>query len=1181
MQRRLYSLRITNIPKRTMVHNLLASALPREGVIRFRVCLSLALFSLFLHSLQAQSPEMELIYVKHSDRFESEAVNGQQVTTFVGNVEIEHDETRITCDKATYFKDEGRVLLNGDVDIVQTTRSIWADRIEYFERTREVIGVGDLIKIVDFEKGVTAIGGHVQYCLESESGILTRSPSLVKKSEDGRIEASLEGDTLQIYSQETIVVARGDSVRLVDRENDIEIRGTFLSYDYEQRYGIATQGPTILKRDEEEKAFVTVMSDTAEVFSKDELFVTSGNVRIERAKFRAQGDRALFKERGERITLKGNPILQQSSNRLIGDEIELSLDSLSLTKVASIGNARATSASGGDSLDESADVSEMSGKHIALYLKNEEAESLVVTGNATSLYQAKEGQRSGAVNEASGDTIILFFHQGELNRTLILGGARGTYYLPPSTKEESVDTVVYRSDRIDYTIPEETIFLDRNNRIEYQDIVLTAGHITFNTATEILTAEGVPDSAGQLIATPVLKDGKEEIEGTWLNYNLKSKRGKIKKGETQFEKGFYKGEKIRKVADKVLNIDHGTYTTCDLDTSHYHFYTRRMKFYQDDKVIAKPVVLYFGNVPVFILPFYIFPIKKGRHSGLLIPRYGSTEADGRYLRDAGYYFAPSDYWDTLFKMSLYEKTGWMFESRFRYALRYKFNGTVSGSYRWDRRIRDFREIQSTRWNIRFDHNQTITPTLTMKASGDFVSDTDYYQNVSESATERMKRTLRSELVLDKRWEGSSLNLRLNQQRNLDSDQTTENIPILTFRKSQSPIFGSRDRNRTGENENQTEWYRSLYYSYNFLFVNWHQKREDVSEGHVGADHRIDFSGSQSIAGWLGINPRVRLRETWFDEDKEGKKWVRRGYYEASLSANTTLYGLFRPGIGPLTLLRHKIQPRLSFSYRPDFEERDRYFSFGGIGGIPGPQKSLGIGISNYFQGKTTRGEEEKKFDIATFDLSTGYNFRAEDQKFNPVSSVLRVNPSTSLNIDLSTSHSLYDRESGEFMPWQPALQNMSLTTTLRLKSEGRGQPVTRREESLGEYGDITSLSSSFEERGWGEEVTAKESTPWNARVTHYYSISKTTFSRRTQWLDGRFSFYLTKNWQIDYSTKYDIEEKRFTSQRVAFYRDLHCWEAQLVWIPTGGREGYFFRINVKALPELKIERGKGISGLGL
>lgn len=1130
---------------------------------------------------QIETSRAEPIYVRHADRFESETREGHEVRSFFGDVEIEHRETRITCDRATYIEYENKVLLSGRVEIQQPVRLILADQVEYFERIREIIGSGDTVRVVDSEKGVTAQGGYIRYNLNSETGYITKRPQLFKYSEGNALEATLSGDVIELFSQEKRAVARGDSVRLYDLKNNLELHGKNVSYYYEKRYAVAAGLPKIRKHDEADSLFMTVTSDTVELFSDEELLKAFGNVRIEREGFSAQGGQALFSERGEKVVLRKNPTLRHSTNTLVGEEIELILEDWKVARVLAYGHAQATSTSREDSVGVPVNVNELAGKRITLFLRDEEAESLVVAGTATSLYHLQEDQDQRAMNEASGDTITLFFLEGKIDDIRIMGGTRGTYYAHSLGAAEAVDTVSYLSDRIDYNIDEGIIILLGNNRIEYRNIVLTAGRITFNTATDRLTAEGVRDTVGRVSGSPVLKEGEEHIEGEWLDYNMKTRKGKIRRGETKFEKGFYHGEKIRKVADKTLNIDHGRYTTCDQKIPHYHFYTRRMKFYQNDKVIVKPVVLCFGDVPVLALPFYIFPIKKGRHSGLLIPRYGSTDRDGRYLRDAGYYYAPSEYWDALAKFSFYEWTGWMVESRFRYALRYNFGGSIGGSYRWDRRYVGSSEERRERWNFKFNHNHTIRPSLSVKASGDFVSDASYYQDVSFSALERMERTLRSELIFDKRWEGSSMSLRFNHERNLDRKRTTENLPILTFRRSQRPLFRTGSERGEGHASTSKKWYHALSYSYNFLFVNWDSKVGDDSERHIGADHRIDLSGPQSIGEWLHLTPRMKFRETWFDEDTTGNQWVRRGSYEASLSANTTLYGLFRPRIGPLTMVRHKIQPRLSFTYRPDFENRGRYYSFGGIGALAGPQKVVGMGISNFFQGKTMTENGEKKFDIATLDVTTGYDFRALGPKFGTVNTALRIYPSKGLNIDLNATHSLYDRETGAFRPWNPAMQNIGVTTAFGIKRGEGGRSPVRQEERLGDVMD-TSSDNQFDESGESQGGrTGATGKPWSLNLTHNYSLSKSSVLSRTQWFRGRLGFYLTKNWKIDYSASFDMEKSRFTAQQLVLYRDLHCWEAQFVWVPTGGREGYYFKVNIKALPDVKIERGRGIGEFGL
>ena len=54
-------------------------------------------------------------------------------------------------------------------------------------------------------------------------------------------------------------------------------------------------------------------------------------------------------------------------------------------------------------------------------------------------------------------------------------------------------------------------------------------------------------------------------------YNLDTKRGKIIYGKTKADDGYYKGSEIRNESDEIIYIKNSVFTTCDLDTPHFHF----------------------------------------------------------------------------------------------------------------------------------------------------------------------------------------------------------------------------------------------------------------------------------------------------------------------------------------------------------------------------------------------------------------------------------------------------------------------------------------------------------------------------------------------------------------------------------------------------------------------------------
>ncbi|RUA29229.1 MAG: hypothetical protein DSY77_15285 [Bacteroidetes bacterium] len=103
-----------------------------------------------------------------------------------------------------------------------------------------------------------------------------------------------------------------------------------------------------------------------------------------------------------------------------------------------------------------------------------------------------------------------------------------------------------------------------------------------------------------------------------------------------------------------------------------------MKMISQDKIFVKPIVLYLGGVPLFGLPFGVFPDQGGRrHSGWIMPSYGETKNRGQYLQGLGFYWAPSEFWDSKFLVDFGDREGAVFKINNAYRMRYKFNGGLS------------------------------------------------------------------------------------------------------------------------------------------------------------------------------------------------------------------------------------------------------------------------------------------------------------------------------------------------------------------------------------------------------------------------------------------------------------------------------------------------------------------------
>ncbi len=75
-------------------------------------------------------------------------------------------------------------------------------------------------------------------------------------------------------------------------------------------------------------------------------------------------------------------------------------------------------------------------------------------------------------------------------------------------------------------------------------------------------------------------------------------------------------DSIKSANDATYYLRDGTITACDDSIPDYHFAAREIKR-TGSFVVARPAVLYIGDVPVMWLPFLFQDIRGGRHSGIL------------------------------------------------------------------------------------------------------------------------------------------------------------------------------------------------------------------------------------------------------------------------------------------------------------------------------------------------------------------------------------------------------------------------------------------------------------------------------------------------------------------------------------------------------------------------------------
>ena len=71
----------------------------------------------------------------------------------------------------------------------------------------------------------------------------------------------------------------------------------------------------------------------------------------------------------------------------------------------------------------------------------------------------------------------------------------------------------------------QKMYMYKNAVINYQNIELKADYIMLDLVSKEVYAEGLPDSTGTIVGTPVFKEGDEEFESKTMRYNFENTKG--------------------------------------------------------------------------------------------------------------------------------------------------------------------------------------------------------------------------------------------------------------------------------------------------------------------------------------------------------------------------------------------------------------------------------------------------------------------------------------------------------------------------------------------------------------------------------------------------------------------------------------------------------------------------------
>jgi hypothetical protein len=446
-----------------------------------------------------------------------------------------------------------------------------------------------------------------------------------------------------------------------------------------------------------------------------------------------------------------------------------------------------------------------------------------------------------------------------------------------------------------------------------------------------------------------------------------------------------------------------------------------MKIYLKDKVVAKPIVLYVKNVPLLALPFWVFPVRSGRHSGVLIPRFelGFNREAGQFIRNVGYYWAANDYMDFTLAGDYYQaEPSWVLRADMVYKLLYVLDGEINTSYARNEGAGE------ENWDLDAYHTQELTPNTRLAARGSYVSSREYSESnlYGRPLSQRLNRFLTSNIAVSHTAAWAAFNGVVDRRQDLDAADGLDD-PDGSGRQSGAPVgrwrrcrrhrepsitlsfptraLGSIGMLRGTPLENTLA---NVYLSLSSRYLYYQEERAFVEQRvfsttspgqdsilvvgerrtvRNGFQTDISVSDARRAFGWINLRPILNSSVAVFDHDVEGNKNVPAGVWSAGLAASTTFYGTFAPGIGALEGLRHVVFPSVSMTYSPEFpglvaqdsagNPIDRFDSFGSIGISGFKQFRMNMALEQRLQVRSA-ARNPASHNLLSWSMGANYNF---------------------------------------------------------------------------------------------------------------------------------------------------------------------------------------------------------------
>lgn len=299
-----------------------------------------------------------------------------------------------------------QAIFNNDVKLENDNFTMFSDTLHYDTNTKIATILGPT-RIVSDSGYILATRG--QYDTEHDRAYLMDRARLYSG------QRQMTGDSLY-YDRLNKVAEMYGHVIMKDTVQQAELRGNYSEYHEDSQYGMAKDSAYLVEYSSKDTLYAhALVMEMIKVDSAENIVKGLGNVRLYREDMQGTCDSLFYYSKDSTILLNGNPFIWSGTSQLKGDSIKIYM------KNGNIDWAHITPNAYGASRHDDKHYDQLRGNEMKAYFNDQKLDSVLVIGNAESIYYTVEKDSTLSTHtKTQGSSIKMTFIDEEIYKIKFL-----------------------------------------------------------------------------------------------------------------------------------------------------------------------------------------------------------------------------------------------------------------------------------------------------------------------------------------------------------------------------------------------------------------------------------------------------------------------------------------------------------------------------------------------------------------------------------------------------------------------------------------------------------------------------------------------------------------------------------------------------------------------------------------